>query len=415
MRTCDVAVVGGGVAGAATAALLAGAGCEVLVLERATRFVDRVRGELMPPWGVREVLDLGLLDVLFAVPFVNVMTRAAPFDETVPVDIARRQARDVTNVLPGIPGFVGVSHPGLSEAVLAHATKAGAVVHRGVEDIEIEVGAHPAVTFTLAGERRRATCRLLVGADGRESTVRRQLGWPLESTTPRIYMGGMLVDGTEDWPRDLLATGVEDDVHFLIFPQGGGLTRLYLGWDAARPHRFAGPGRERRFLEAFRRRCIAGCEALADARPAGPCAAFPMTDTWLGRPPYAEGVVLIGDAAGWSDPIIGQGLSVAFRDVHLVTDALLGGSGWSTSQFEEYGHERAERMRRLRFSVSVLGLTHGFDESARARRVAVRQLAAKEPLYGMYYAGIVAGPWRFPEAAFSGETYDVLANAASTS
>jgi 2-polyprenyl-6-methoxyphenol hydroxylase-like FAD-dependent oxidoreductase len=208
-----------------------------------------------------------------------------------------------------------------------------------------------------------------------------------------------------------MTVGVEGDVHFLVFPQGGGLTRLYLAWDAANPNRFSGPGRERRFLEAFRRTCIAGCDVIADAAPAGPCAAFPMTDTWLDRPPYAQGIVLVGDAAGWSDPIVGQGLSVAFRDVNVLTSSLLSGDTWGPSSFEEYSRERAERMRRLRFSVSVVGLTQAFDDEARARRVAVRELAAKEPIYGMYYGALLVGPWRIPEAAFSAETYEVLANA----
>ena len=53
----------------------------------------------------------------------------------------------------------------------------------------------------------------------------------------------------------------------------------------------------------------------AGARVAGPCASFPMTDSWTSIP-ATDGVVLLGDAAGWSNPVIGQGLAVALRDAH---------------------------------------------------------------------------------------------------
>ena len=59
--------------------------------------------------------------------------------------------------------------------------------------------------------------------------------------------------------------------------------------------------------------------------------------------------MLIGDAAGHNDPIIGQGLSITYRDVRIVRDVLLGGDDWSPAAFAAYGEERRERMRRLRF------------------------------------------------------------------
>ena len=60
---------------------------------------------------------------------------------------------------------------------------------------------------------------------------------------------------------------------------------------------------------------------LAAARPVGPCQGYPNADTWIDRP-MAPGVVLVGDAAGHNDPVIGQGLAIALRDVRLVGDAL---------------------------------------------------------------------------------------------
>jgi menaquinone-9 beta-reductase len=64
--TLDVITVGGGLAGSALATGLARTGHKGLVLERETRFKDRVRGENMLPWGVAAARRWGLVDDLFA-------------------------------------------------------------------------------------------------------------------------------------------------------------------------------------------------------------------------------------------------------------------------------------------------------------------------------------------------------------
>jgi flavin-dependent dehydrogenase len=48
----DVITVGGGLGGAALAKVLATKGLRVLVAERERQFKDRIRGEVMWPWGV---------------------------------------------------------------------------------------------------------------------------------------------------------------------------------------------------------------------------------------------------------------------------------------------------------------------------------------------------------------------------
>jgi 2-polyprenyl-6-methoxyphenol hydroxylase-like FAD-dependent oxidoreductase len=93
-----------------------------------------------------------------------------------------------------------------------------------------------------------------------------------------------------------------------------------------------------------------------------------MNDSWTDQP-YAPGVVLIGDAAGWNDPIIGQGLSIALRDVRIVTDVIRDGWDWSTVAFVGYGEERRERMRRLRVTAQVItDLLATFTPAGVARR-----------------------------------------------
>ncbi len=145
----------------------------------------------------------------------------------------------------------------------------------------------------------------------------------------------MLVDGLDAWPADQMSLGTEGDLYYLVFPRAHGRARLYLLHDLAQRGRFAGPDRQARFLDAFRFRCLPDADVFRAARPAGPCAFYPMNDTWTDDP-CAPGVVLIGDAAGWNDPIIGQGLSIALRDVRMVADVVRAGPDRSVAAFTPY-------------------------------------------------------------------------------
>jgi len=115
---------------------------------------------------------------------------------------------------------------------------------------------------------------------------------------------------------------------FFIVPQAAGRARLYLLRSCDQSRRFAGPAGARTFLDSFRFACIPESEEFVESRPAGPCATYPMRDTWTDCP-VTDGVVLIGNAAGYSNPHIGQGLSVALRDVRVLS-VLLMASGLAT-------------------------------------------------------------------------------------
>src|SRR4029077_3289637 len=120
----------------------------------------------------------------------------------------------------------------------------------------------------------RATARLIVGADGRNSLVRRAFGVELTKDPPPHLFSGLLVDGADDFPADLQAIGTERDVHFLVFPQGAGRVRLYLGLGLDQARRFSGPQGPQAFVEAFRFECMPDSAILADATPVSPCATY---------------------------------------------------------------------------------------------------------------------------------------------
>ena len=125
-----------------------------------------------------------------------------------------------------------------------------------------------------------------------------------------------------------------------------------------------------------------------------------MNDTWVEQPAI-DGVVLVGDAAGHSDPLIGEGLSVAMRDVRLVSETMLGSDDWSPAAFAGYATERDDRMRRLRFFadlVTTLNVEFVPEAIERRRRADERFLA--DPELFMLRAGVFVGPEVTPAELF---------------
>jgi 2-polyprenyl-6-methoxyphenol hydroxylase-like FAD-dependent oxidoreductase len=318
--SADVIVVGGGIAGSALATVMARDGYQVVVLERQSAYRDKVRGEVLVCWRVAELVQLDLEKTLLDAGGCYI-TRGVGYDEVTDPGQAEAAAAPLDHVLPGVSGALGVGHPEACEALTQAAAVAGATVIRGVGDVDLELGDTPVVRYEHDDVAYELRCRLVVGADGRMSTVRRRVGIELRQTRARTMCGGMLVEGLHAWPADQLSIGTEGDLLYFVFPRANGRVRLYLLHDIAQKGRFAGPDRQAEFLAAFDFRCIPGSEMFRAARPAGPCAFYPMNDSWTDQP-YAPGVVLIGDAAGWNDPIIGQGLAIALRDVRIVTDLM---------------------------------------------------------------------------------------------
>lgn len=395
----DLVIVGGGIGGGALATNMARAGHSVLVLEKSDVYRDHVRGEWIAPWGVVELKVLGLYDAARAAGGHH-LARHRPSEVGLSAEMAAMMSLDLSALLPGIPGPLCIGHPRLCQLFADQAAAAGATVLRPVSDVRIELDGTPAVEYAIKGERRHATCRLVVGADGRGSLVRKAAGIELHRDPTHHLFAGMLVEGATDWPADMQTIGSEGDVHFLVFPQGGGRARLYLGYPSDQPRRLAGAQGPRAFLDAFRLESLPECESLCAAEPAGPCHSYPNEDTWtdaFARP----GVVLIGDAAGSNDPIIGQGLSITLRDVRLVRDALLSEREWTPRLFQPYAAERRERMRRLRFSAAFAStLLNEFGPAAEARRKRVREKSLQDPSVMMPLMATLVGPESVPGEIF---------------
>jgi 2-polyprenyl-6-methoxyphenol hydroxylase-like FAD-dependent oxidoreductase len=123
-------------------------------------------------------------------------------------------------------------------------------------------------------------------------------------------------------------------------------------------------------------------------------------DTWT-EVPAVEGIVLIGDAGGYNGPIIGEGLSLALRDVRLLSEILLERPQWTQSGLERYGQQRREGLRRMRIVAELrAALAAQFGPQAAARRAHFRDLVRADPNLGNVAILTHLGPDRAPAWIF---------------
>jgi 2-polyprenyl-6-methoxyphenol hydroxylase-like FAD-dependent oxidoreductase len=344
----DYVVVGGGIAGGTFATVMARAGASVLLLERQSDYRDRVRGELVWPWGVAELQRLGVADVLVD-GGANIADRFTGHDEgdgepPAPVDLSTQ--------VTGVPGSLNLFHPAATRALVDAAADAGARIVVGAQDVTVR-SAPPTVSWTDADGRHTVACGLIVGADGRSSTVRAQAGIELRRDPAAHLATGMLVDGLAEMDPRTNVAARGGDLMFLAFPQRDGRARLYFCIPNGQRQRFSGADAAERFLSTVAQvSSLPQADTWSTGRPAGPCATFPCADAWVDEP-FVDGVALIGDAGGYNNPLIGQGLSLAVRDAGVLADLLRIEGGPTREALESYAAERSERLRRARVSCLV--------------------------------------------------------------
>lgn len=371
--TYDAIVVGGGLAGSALADQLARSNHSVLILERETRFKDRVRGENMLPWGVAAARRLGIYDDLVAagghpapIWMTYAMGRADP-------------PRDLRSTTPGGDSMLNMFHPDLQETLLARAIASGTEVKRGATVLGVDAGPgkSPSVTFEHNGATQTLNARIVVGADGRASQMRTWAGFEVQRNPDLLTIAGTLLEGT-NVPDDGAHLCMGPGIATFWAPLGGQRSRTYFIYPGVAGRRgLTGKNKVADFLQAVQSVGIPE-SWLAGAESIGPLAEFDGADKWVVSP-AKNGVALIGDAAASSDPSWGSGLSLTLLDVEHLANALRSNSDWNAA-LRQYASEHDEyygALHRILSWMTQLVWTPGPEADERRMRVFPRW--AKDP------------------------------------
>ena len=306
-------VAGAGPAGSATATLLARAGFDVVLIDRASFPRDKACSEYMSPEAVRILARLGVLESLErsgAFPLEG-MKLFGPRGATAHGKFAGAGT-------PFRPTGLSVSRRVLDHELLAAAREAGATVleRTSIEELLYDEGGVVAGAVVLNRRTQQRHCikaRLTVGADGLRSIVARRLGPRRQGTRRRIAFVAhvhAVADMTasaelhfgERGYIGLNQIGHDQTNVALVVPADrvvgarGGIERFFDQTLGEFPH-----VRDRvRAGEVVRRILATGPFAVRSSRI------------------VAHGAMLVGDAADFFDPATGDGIYGALRGAELV-------------------------------------------------------------------------------------------------
>ena len=126
---------------------------------------------------------------------------------------------EVDKSVSGVAGSLNIAHPRACSALAEAARTAGADIRWGVHDVRIKTGERPQVRWTTSdGIDQEASCGLVVGADGRRSSVRSQAAIGLQIDPPAHLMAGMLVEAVGGMDLGVNVIARESDLMFYSFP-----------------------------------------------------------------------------------------------------------------------------------------------------------------------------------------------------
>ena len=302
----DAIIVGARCAGSPTAMLLARKGYSVLVVDRATFPSDTLSTHYITPDGVPRLQAWGLYDKVLA-------TGVKPYTGI------KQTMQGMTRPAESGPPGIAPRRTVLDKILVDAAREAGADVREGVtvDSLIVENGTVVGIRARRGSESIEERARVVVGADGKDSFIARQVEAneynPGGGTTAGYY--AYFKNFEHNGPELYLGGGA---AHF-VFPTNDGEVCVATEFVAERFKEF------REDVDGNFAASFAAMPALADR-----FAAAERTSKIFGiaphksfyRKPYGPGWALVGDAGYYRDPLLGQGINDAFRDADNLAAAL---------------------------------------------------------------------------------------------
>ncbi|HVG84956.1 MAG TPA: NAD(P)/FAD-dependent oxidoreductase [Vicinamibacterales bacterium] len=360
----DVVVAGAGPAGALAACLLARAGARVTLVDRSRFPRPKLCGDTLNPGAVallRQHVDLSPLEAR-ATPIAGMLLSG-------PGPVFVRGAYDAD--APGL----GVTREVLDAWLVEAAVRAGATLVEGATVTGPEIGADGTVAGVRVRGRDGSTARypatFTLGADGRRSRLGEACGLSRCAPRPRRWAIGAYFEGV----AGLSALGemhVRDGHYLGVAPTADGRANACLVQPRTRGTA-AWPAPDALLAARLRADPVLGPRfrrAVATARASvlGPLA----IDT---RVPGCAGLFLLGDAAGFIDPMTGDGIRLALASAELavatVSDVLNGRIAAPVAHLRYARALRARIGRKRAFNRAIRGLVSSPRNVALAARVAI--------------------------------------------
>ncbi len=370
-------VVGGGPAGAVSAAVLARHGWQVTLLERQPAPRTKCCGECLVPRAAAWLAELGLGDALE-------QARAGSTREVRMLDARAGNAHPVwTHAFAGQPGVI-VPRAAFDAALRDGARRAGAAIHagRGAKlihaggDVGARIGAPAVVTITALNDPsvapRDVHFDLVVAADGVGSAIARAAGLAPTTTGSRAGWSFTFEHCTDD--HTLAPAGT---IELILFGSAYlGLVRrghvVHMAAIVERGDRWPSAPAEALRMMATRAPQLARFLAHYEASqplPALEAACGPLP--WQPRAVTAGRVALVGDAAGYAEPYTGEGMGWAIEGAMLLGECFR--DGWTAAAAAEYQRRwRATVGRAQTHNLRVGMLLRGGRVAAHATRAAVK-------------------------------------------
>jgi 2-polyprenyl-6-methoxyphenol hydroxylase-like FAD-dependent oxidoreductase len=317
MTAYDVVVVGGRVAGASTALLLARAGARVAVVERGHRGVDTVSTHGLMRAGVLQLSRWGLLDRVVSAGTPPISRTVFHYADGERVQVSIRPS-------PGVDALYAPRRTVLDRILIDAAEEAGADVLHETPVTSLLHDSAGRVTGVAAldarGSRLELEGAITVGADGIRSVVAQQTRAPVlrqgRSATAFLYryLHGVDAPGYEWAYGDASAAG--------LLPTNDGATCVFVGTTPDRMHGLRRSGQEQAFQTLLASAAPGFVARVNDA------AAWTSMTGWGGIPGHVRqswgpGWALVGDAGYYKDPITTHGMTDGLRDAELLADGIL--------------------------------------------------------------------------------------------